>query len=89
VKKKDSEPHLIKGITLVPFINSKNGTKYLCKNQYQTFKYYEFPSSGLSYQDIPTTKENVINITAFYVSFKDFIYEIANNAILRILNEEL
>jgi hypothetical protein len=90
VKKKDSDSHLIKKISLVPFIKTKTGIKYLCKNQYESLKYYEFPSSSISYHDLPTlNNENVINITAFYVSFKDFVYDTTNNTIERILSEEL
>lgn len=90
MKKKDTDSHLVKGVALVPFITTKNGNRYLCRNRYQSVKYYEFPSTALSYLDIPTIgNEGVINITAFYLNFKDFIYEIVNNAINRILNEEL
>jgi hypothetical protein len=90
IKKKDTDSHLIKGVALVPFIATKNGNRYLCKNSYQTLKYYEFPATTLAYQDIPTLpNDGPINITAFYNNFKDFIYEIANNALLRILSEEL
>lgn len=90
MKKKDAESHLIKGITLVPFLSTKNGNRYLCKNSYQSLKYYEFPSTPLAYHDIPTlNNETIINVTAFYTNFKDFIYEIANNAIQRVLTEEL
>ena len=93
MKKKDAESHLIKHIALVPFIKTKNGSKYLCKSQYETLKYYELPTSNLAYSDIPTIKnalnENIINITAFYTSFKDYVYDIANSAILRILADEL
>lgn len=88
VKKKDSDSHLIKRISLVPFVKTKNGPKYLCSNAYDSLKYFQFPSSNLAYQDLPTLN-NIINITAFYLNFKDFIYEIVNNAILRILSEEL
>ncbi len=88
VKKKDSDPHLIKRISLVPFVKTKNGPKYLSRNPYETLKYFEFPSSHLAYQDLPTLN-NIVNVTAFYLSFKDFIYEIVNNAVLRILREEL
>lgn len=90
IKKKDAESHLIKGVALVPFTVTKNGNRYLCKNNYQSVKYYEFPSTVLSYHDIPTLpNDGPINVTAFYNNFKDFIYEIANNALLRILSEEL
>lgn len=91
VKKKDAESHLIKRVALVPFIKTKNGAKYLCKSQYETLKYYEFPTSNLAYSDIPTIKnalnESIIDVTAFYTSFKDYVFAIANSAILRILGD--
>jgi hypothetical protein len=40
VKKKDADPHIVKGVTLVPFVVSKNGNRYLCKNRYQSVRYY-------------------------------------------------
>jgi hypothetical protein len=47
----------------------------------------------LAYEDIPTIKNNkqvdVIDIAAFYTSFKDFLYNIADKAINRIISEKL
>jgi hypothetical protein len=77
----------------VPFIATKNGPKYLCSNDYKSFKYYTFPDSPLTYADIPTIKnrkdEDVIDIAAFYANFKDFLYNIADNAIKRIIKDKL
>lgn len=77
----------------MPYISTKNGSKFLCNNQYKSFKYFTFPSTNLTYADIPTIKnkngEDIINLSAFYVNFKDFVYDIADNALKRILREDL
>lgn len=72
----------------MPFISTKNGNRYLCKNDYKDLHYYEFPSAALEYHDIPTI-EGVIDVAAFYNNFKDFIYNIVNNALNRVLGKEL
>jgi len=46
----------LKTISVVPYINTKNGPKYFCANNYKSFKYYEFPSTNLTYADIPSIK---------------------------------
>ena len=56
IKIKDQDAHLLKNVSLIPFINTKNGPKYLCSSQYKTFKYFEFPSTALSYSDLPMIK---------------------------------
>lgn len=80
-------------MVLVPYLHSKNGPKILCKNSYKSFNYYEFPSSKVAYSDIPTEKnslgENVISIGTFYDNFKKYVYDIADNAIKRIIREDL
>lgn len=47
----------------------------------------------MSYADIPTIKnskqEDVIDIASFYTNFKDFLYNVADNAINRIIREKL
>ena len=74
---------------MVPFIKTKNGHKYLCSNIYKTFKYFQFPQTSLTYADIPTRKnkddEDIINVSLFYRDFKECIYQIADNAIKRIM----
>lgn len=53
-------------MVLVPYIKTANGIKYFCNNKYQSLNYYEFPSTKLSYSDIPTIKnkinEDIINL---------------------------
>ena len=56
IKKKDQESHLLKHISVVPYINTKDGPKYLSSNKYKSFKYFEFPKTALAYADIPTRK---------------------------------
>lgn len=84
---------MLKNISLIPYISTKNGPKYLCSSAFKTFKYFTFPSTPLTYADIPTIKnshdEEIINVEAFYSNFKDFVYKIADNAIKRILTDDL
>lgn len=56
IKKKDQESHLLKKIALVPYVATKNGPLYLCSNKYKGFKHFSFPSTSLTYSDIPTIK---------------------------------
>jgi hypothetical protein len=78
---------------VIPYINTKNGPKYLCSNNYKSFKYFEFPSVRYTYADIPTIKnkdnEDIIDIAFFYRDFKEFIWKITDNAIKRIMEGEL
>lgn len=46
----------MKKIVLVPYIKTAQGVKYLCNNKYASLRYYDFPSTSLSYSDIPTIK---------------------------------
>lgn len=75
------------------YVATKNGPKYLCNSQYKSFKYFTFPSTNLTYADIPTIKnkngEDIINLAAFYADFKTFVYDIADNALKRILKDDL
>lgn len=93
MKKKDQEAHLVQRVALVPFIQTKHGAKYLSSSKYNSFKYYGFPEAHLTYADLPTIKnrhgEDIINISAFYTNFKDYLYDTADNAIKRILRDEL
>ena len=82
---------MLKQISVVPYINTKNGPKYLCSSNYKSFKYFEFPSTNLAYSDIPTMKnrdgEDVINLSAFFKDFKDYIFKIADSAIKRVMED--
>ena len=93
LKKKDQDAHILKKISVIPYINTKNGPKYLCSSIYKSFKYYDFPSTNLTYADIPTIKnkdnEDIIDISSFYVDFKEYIWKITDNAINRLMNGEL
>jgi CRISPR/Cas system CSM-associated protein Csm2 small subunit len=93
LKKKDQEAHLLRKVSVVPYIVTKNGPKYLCSSNYKSFKYYEFAHTQLAYTDIPTIKnkdgEDIIDISAFYKDFKDFIFKMADSAIKRVMEGEL
>ena len=56
IKKKDQDSHILKNISVVPYIPTKNGPKYLCSNPYKSFKYFKFPETSINYTDIPTRK---------------------------------
>lgn len=83
----------MKKIALVPYVSTKNGPLYLCCNKYKGFKHYTFPSTNLTYSDIPTIKnkngEDIIDVALFYKDFKDYLYKIADSAIKRLLDSEL
>ena len=78
---------------MIPYIQTKNGVKYLCANNLKSIKYFEFPNTELAYNDIPTTKnandESIIDVSAFYKDFKDCIFKIAESAIKRIMENDL
>lgn len=93
IKKKDQDPHLLRQISLIPYIKTKNGPLYLCESPYKSFKYFKFPSTHLIYSDIPTLKnkhgEDVIDLASFYKDFKEYLLIISNNAIDRLFKTEL
>lgn len=89
IKKKDQDSHLLRSLCLIPYISTKNGPMYLCENKFKSFKYFNFPSTHFNYSDIPTAKnkhgEDVIDLAPFYRDFKEYLFNIADSAIHRLL----
>jgi hypothetical protein len=91
IKKKKAEDYLIfRNVAIVGFMEDKILTHKL---PYKTFDSYELPSSAILYEDLPTTLNSeevpIIDVEAYQKKEQEFIRKTLNNAVKRIMREQL